>query len=154
MGWPWKVHARHLAEAEWIAFRRSRVRSTAQFLLYDDAPLRDYPPNDPRHWGTFQTGLRTNEGKKKTAYAGYQRPIHLVRGRRKVTVFGLYRPADDAIAARVQFRRRGSSRWRNVKTTKTNGHGFLRTTIASRRRGWFRIAFEAGSTVYTRSVSR
>jgi hypothetical protein len=154
VGWSWKTHERYLAEAEWIAFRQKRVRSTAQFLLYDDAPLRDYPPNDPRHWGTFQTGLRTYEGKKKTAYAGYQRPIHLVRGRRKVTVFGLFRPADESIAARVQFRRRGTTRWRNVKKTTTNGRGFLLTTIKSRRRGSFRIAFEAGSTVYTRSVTR
>jgi hypothetical protein len=154
VGWPWKTHARYLAEAEWMAFRRPRVRSTAQFLLYDDAPLRDYPPNDPRHWGTFQTGLRTNEGRKKTAYAGYQRPIHLVRRRRDVTVFGLYRPASEPIAARVQFRPRGTKSWKNVKATRTNGAGFVSTKISSRRRGAFRIAFEAGSTVYTRSVNR
>ena len=51
LGWPWKTQARFLAQAEWLAYRRPRVRSTAQFLLYDDAPRRDLPGGATRALG-------------------------------------------------------------------------------------------------------
>jgi hypothetical protein len=154
VGWSWKTHARFLAHAEWLAYRRDRVRSSAQFLLYDDQPRRDYPESDPRYWGTFQTGLRTADGRKKTAYDGYQRTIHLIRRRRSVAVFGLYRPATEPTPARIQFKRRGTRRWRTVRRLTTNGAGYLLAEVRTRARGAFRIAFDAGKTARTRAVSR
>ena len=158
VGWPWRTQARYLAAAEWLAYRRSRVRSTAQFLLHDDAPRIDYPPSDPRHWGTFQTGLRTAEGKKKTAYAGYQRPIHVprrVRRGSRITVFGLYRPASSSTGVTVQFRREGRKRaGGNLLRTSTNGAGFVAVKVRARRSGAFRIGFQAGGgNVYTRAAA-
>jgi hypothetical protein len=156
VGWPWKTQARYLAQAEWLAYRRPRVRSTAQFLLYDDAPLRDYAPTDPRHWGTFQTGLRTSEGEKKIAYTGYQRAIHVpgrVRRGGGLRVFGLYRPATAAVAADVQFKREGRKRWQTLTTTDTNASGFLVLRREAHRSGAFRIGFHTGDrTVYTRAA--
>jgi hypothetical protein len=155
-GWSWRTHARYLAEAEWIAFRKSRVRSTAQFLLYDDAPLHDYPPDDPRHWGTFQTGLRTGEGRKKPAYAGYQRTIHVpprARRGRGLAVFGLYRPGAAAVQATVQFRRKGRKGWKTVARKTTNRSGFLVARPRASRSGAYRIGFLAGGrTAYTRAA--
>ena len=156
VGWSWKTHARYLAEAEWLAFRHPRVRSTAQFLLYDDAPRRDLPESDPRFWGTFQTGLRTLEGKKKLAYSGYQRTIHVptrVRRGRRVNVFGLYRPATSALDATVQFRRAGGKGWRTVARRKTSADGFVLVRRRATRSGAFRIGFRVGErTVRTRAA--
>ena len=156
IGWPWKTHARFLAQGEWLAYRRSRVRSTAQFLLYDDAPRRDFAEDDPRRWGTFQTGLRTAEGDKKAAYAAYQRLIHVpprARRGRRVRIFGLYRPASAPVEATVQFRRDGRGGWRTVATESTNRSGFLVVHRRARHDGAFRIRFRAGDrTVRTRAA--
>jgi hypothetical protein len=131
------------------------VRSTAQFLLFDDAPLRDYPPSDPRHWGTFQTGLRTAQGEQKTAYASYQRGIHVVRKPRPgraARVFGYYRAATGKTPARIEFRRRGGKRWRVVKEVETNADGFLLTKVAVRRAGTLRIAFGGDASGHSGSA--
>ena len=153
LGWPWKTQARFLAQAEWLAYRDRRVRSTAQFLLYDDAPRRDFPDSDPRHWGTFQTGLRTSEGEKKPAYSGYQRPIFIDRRGQRVLVFGLYRPATGAVAAEVQFRPEGARAWRTVEQAETNASGYVVLRAKESRAGAFRIAFESGDgTVRTRAA--
>jgi hypothetical protein len=157
VGWSWKTHARYLAEAEWLAFRNRRIRSTAQFLLYDDAPRSDVPESDPRHWGTFQTGLRTLQGKKKTAYTAYQRTIHVpgrARRGRRLTVFGLYRPATGRIDATVEFRRAGGRSWRRVASAKTNGSGFVVVRLRAGRSGAFRIGFRVGDrTLRTRAAA-
>jgi hypothetical protein len=156
VGWPWKTHTRYLAQAEWLAYRQPRVRSMAQFLLYDDAPLRDYSPDDPRHWGTFQTGLRTADGRRKPAYSGYQRTIYVpgrVNRGARLRIFGHYRPATAPVAAEVQFRRSDSKDWKAVTTAHTNPSGFLVVRRAARRSGMFRIGFRVGDrTVYTRAA--
>jgi len=157
VGWSWKTQARYLAAAEWLAYRRSRVRSTAQFLLYDDAPRIDFAENDPRYWGTFQTGLRTSDGKKKKAYAAYQRTIHVprrTRHGRRVAVFGEYRPATGATDAAIQFRRRGQSGWRTLFRTKTDASGFVVVRVKATRSGEFRIGFsDGGRRLYTRAAA-
>ena len=155
LGWPWKTQARFLAHAEWLAYRRPRVRSTAQFLLYDDAPRRDFAADDPRHWGTFQTGLRTADGEKKTAYAGYKQTIYVpgrVRRGERVRIFGLYRPATAPVQADVQFRREGRG-WRTVATESTSASGFLVLRREARHDGAFRLSFHVGDdTAKTRAA--
>ena len=154
LGWPWKTQARFLAQAEWLAYRRPRVRSTAQFLLYDDAPRRDYPAEDPRHWGTFQTGLRTADGKKKTAYAGYQRPIFVDAPRQaecwsSACIAPLTSPSRRRLSSSAPGRR--------LEDDLQNAHQpeRLRRVPARRRAasGAFRISFESGDgTVRTRAA--
>jgi hypothetical protein len=152
LGWPWKTQARYLAQAEWLAYRRPRIRSTAQFLLYDDSPRSDYPAEDPKHWGTFQTGLRTADGEKKTAYAGYQRPIFVDRRGGRVLVFGLYRPAREPREAAIAFKPSGGE-WKTVYRTHTNGDGYVVLRRGMRRAGAFRISFDSGDgTVRTRAA--
>ena len=55
-----------LNEADYIAWRDPRVRSVAQFLLYDSAPDSRYPPADFSYWDTFQTGLLFSSGRAET----------------------------------------------------------------------------------------
>ena len=144
-GWPWKTQARWLSHAEWLAYRKRRVHSTAQFLLYDDAPMNDSPPSSPQHWGTFQTGLKTHEGKRKPAYSSYQRGIHVIKrhGRAK-RVFGYWRAAPGRTPARIEFRREGRKRWRVVKRVETNAAGYLLARVDVRAAGTFRIVFSRG----------
>jgi hypothetical protein len=145
VGWSWKKQARFLQEAEWLAYRRNRVTSTAQFLLVDDAPRRDYPPSNPRHWGTFQTGLKTADGERKRAYASYQRGIHVIERRGRPTrVFGYWRAAPGPTPARIEFRRRGRKRWRLVEETETNASGYLLKKVDATAPGTFRIVFSRG----------
>ena len=143
VGWPWKTHARFLEEAEWLAYRNKRVKSMAQFLLYDDAPRRDESPSSPRYWGTFQTGLKTLDGEKKLAYATYQRGIHVIKGRGDTRrVFGYWRAAPGRTPANIEFRRKGKSRWRVVKRVETNASGYVLTKVQVRGAGTFRIDFD------------
>ena len=131
--------ARYLNHAEWIAWRNSDVRTLAQFLLRDDAePIS----------ATFQSGLQTIDGKRKGAYAAYRFPIHVpkakVRRGRQITVWGLPRPAVNGSrpAVEVQFRRRGSKRWRRVKTvTGDADRGYVNTRMRLRRSGAVRLAW-------------
>jgi len=153
VGWPWKLQARFLSHAELLAYRRSRVRSTAQFLLYDDSPLRDYPESSPRYWGTFQTGLRTANGKRKPAYRAYSRGIHVDRSARRgerLLVFAYYRPATAPLEATVQFRPTGEKRWQTVGSKLTDAHGHVIMHPEARRSGEYRARFSApGGTART-----
>ena len=147
-----------LAEATYLAYRNRRVASFAQFLLVDDGPLRQYKPDDPRHWGTFQTGLVTGQGRRKPAYEAFKRPIAVTPRRtrpgRRVRVFGQLRPAADGqrLSADVQFRAAGSKSWRRVaRVAVGNPRGFLDTRVRVRRSGSFRIAW--GGNDVTRAVT-
>ena len=115
--------AAYLNHAEYIAWRNGGVRTLAQFLLLDDEPPVER---------TFQSGLKTLGGRRKPAYGAYRRPIHVVDRRLRrgqaLTVWGLDRTVADGSRprAQVQFRRRGSSRWRTVATARGDaGKGYV-----------------------------
>lgn len=153
LGIPWSRHAAYLNHAEYLAFRNPRVMSMAQFLLVDDGPLRQFPPSDPRYWGTFQSGLRTSDGRNKSAYAAYQRPIHATRSRVRrgatVRIFGQLRSAANgsSLTAQLQFRTARSRRYRKVRTVRTsNPRGFMLARVRPRQSGWYRLVWRDGSS--------
>jgi hypothetical protein len=163
IGHSWGRQAAWLNEAEYLAFRRGRVSSMAQFLLVDDGPNTRYPPTSLRYWGsTFQSGLVTREGRYKPSFAAYQRPIdvtpRLTRRGRLLRVFGQLRPAPEraALSARIELRRRGSPRFRLVRTASTrNRRNYLLTHVFAAASGWYRIAWRdprTGRTLYSRAV--
>ena len=122
IGVSWRRQEAWLNEADYLAYRYRRVRSTAQFLLLDDGPNRKVPPNDPRYWGsTFQSGLVTLAGVRKPSFVSYQRPIHASPGRVRrgafVTLYGQLRPARNGarLTADVEFRPASSRAWRRVR---------------------------------------
>ena len=160
IGVSWSTQAAWLNEADFLAYRNPRVASSAQFLLIDDAPVRRYPADDPRHWGTFQSGLITQEGRRKTAYGSYARPIHAprrVRRGRRVRVFGQLREARGAsgLSARLQFRALGARKWRTVARRSTsNPRGFIQVFTRAGRSGRYRLLWKVGSrTRGTRAVT-
>jgi hypothetical protein len=139
-----------LDDATYLAFRNKRIASFSQFLLVDDGPLRQYKASDPRHWGSFQTGLVTLQGKRKPAYESFKRPISVVRSGRGLTTFGQLRTAGGRDAA-LQFRRRGSKTWKTVATATGNAQGFVVVSLARAARGSYRIAWSGDGT--SRAVS-
>jgi hypothetical protein len=137
-GVSWAKQAAYLAEAEYIASRNASVRTLSQFLLVDGG--------DPVT-STFQTGLRTNAGRAKPSLRGYRFPIHVVRRKRsrRMTVWGLARPAasDSRPRYRVEFRRRGSRRWRLLTTKRgAAGAGYVTARVRVPGSGAVRLRWE------------
>ena len=135
-GVTWAQQAAYLAQAEYIAFRNPSVRALSQFLLRDGG--------DPVS-RTFQTGLRTNGGRAKPSYRGYRFPIHVTRRGRRMTVWGLARPAAPESRPRyaIEFRRRGSARWRRLTTRRgMRGAGYVQARLRVPGPGAVRLRWE------------
>lgn len=117
-----------LNQAEYIAWRSSRVKTLSQFLLYDD---------DLKIPASFQSGLLSIDGKAKPSLAAYRFPVHVYRRRgARASVWGRLRPATGRTAVRVQVKR--GSRWRTVKTVTTAG--YFTTTVRARKSAQLRLA--------------
>ncbi|MFL5896237.1 MAG: cellulase family glycosylhydrolase [Thermoleophilaceae bacterium] len=68
-------------QAEWnnlgdyAAYRSERVFANTQFLLFDVAPLKQYPRNSKAYWFTYQSGLLTTAGRAKPSAFAYMMPF-------------------------------------------------------------------------------
>ncbi|MEX2195820.1 MAG: hypothetical protein WD844_11090 [Thermoleophilaceae bacterium] len=162
IGVSWSRQAAYLNHAEYLSYSNPRIASSAQFLLFDDGPLMEFQSSDPRHWGTFQSGLKTNAGREKRSYTSYQRPIHVsparVRRGRAVRVFGQLRSAPNGrrLSARLQYRSTRSRRYRTIKRlTVRNRRGYVLTRTRPRTSGYYRIVWRdpgTGKSLTTRRV--
>ena len=140
IGVPFSRQATWLGDATYLAFSNKRIASFAQFLLVDDGPVRSYKADDPRYWGTFQSGLVTAQGKRKPAYEAFKRPISVVHRGRGLRVFGQLRIAARR-GANIQFRARGSKSWKTVASAKGDARGFVVVALPRARTGSYRIAW-------------
>jgi len=120
--------------AEWIAYRNGRVRAFSQYLMRDD---REREGAD--RFGGFQSGLRTVAGEAKPAYDGFRLPLVALRGRTRTTLWGLVRPARARTSVVIEYRDRGSSRWRRLKGDRTNTRGYWTKTTRLVRSRRYRI---------------
>jgi hypothetical protein len=137
------THARqaaYLNQSEYIAWRNPRVRTLSQFLLIDD---------DIAIPASFQSGLVTRAGKRKRSYSAYRLPIWLPRSSARrgttVRVWGLLRPAPNgqAATADLQFRARGSRRWRTIRRVTTSSpRNYLQTGARITRTGHLRLQYQ------------
>ena len=129
--------AEYINESDAIAYRQSRVRSVAQYLLRDE-PLT----------GGFQSGLRFFDGSFKPAYAAYRLAIWVANSRDGVTVYGQTRPAKKGVAATVavQFHGFDSTAFKTIATvsTSTGNHSF--TKSLAKRSGLWRLRWTHPST--------
>jgi hypothetical protein len=152
--------AKWLNEAEYMTYNMPRIKSMAQFLLYDLPPLSQYPKGTRTYWSPFQSGLLYLNGKKKPAYNAFRLPIwvpHPSTGS-GVYVWGQIRPATfngGPQAGVLQFKRNGSKTWDWLSTIDTNSAGFLTTRVAIAHHGELRLKWTDGSndTYYSRTVS-
>jgi len=118
--------ATYLNQSDSLAFRDSRIRGVAQYLLVDDTRL-----------GGFQTGLRFADGRAKPGLEAYRFPVHVVRDGIFVRVFGQVRQAANGAreVVRVQVLLPGKP-WQTYKQLTTNSKGFVSTRLRSRRGRW------------------
>jgi hypothetical protein len=147
-----------------MAWRDPRVRSVAQFLLFDSKPVPRYQPTSFNYWDTFQTGLlyadtgKPNSVRPKPAFSAYRLPIWLpstrVAGGGDLFVWGQLRPGPDAtrLHAKIQWRRKGG-RYRTIATVTVpakNTEGYFTTRVRPPGTGYLRIAW---STYGSRGVA-
>jgi hypothetical protein len=97
--------AEYLNRAEYMSWRNGRVRSSAQYELFDEPDV-----------GAFQTGLRYRSGKAKPSYAAYRLPIWAFKRGSYKYVWGMVRPAGDRQQATVQHYDAKRRTWRTTRT--------------------------------------
>jgi hypothetical protein len=128
--------AEQLNEKEELSWRYPRLRSYAQYLLWDD-PRRPGPRDVA--WSGFQTGLRFGQGPAKPAWNAYRLPLVVHRAGAGVRIWGRVRPGSGRRA--VQLAVRGAGGWRDAgRRVRTDGDGFFtarRRAVAAYR---FRVA--------------
>jgi hypothetical protein len=154
--------AEFLNQADYMAWRNPRVRSVAQFLLYDSRPNSRYKPSDFRYWSTFQTGLLFANGKPKPGYVAYRTPIWIpsphVRRHGTMFVWGQLRPAPHDVSQVAQIQWRGArGGYKTIATVKvaTGGEGYLTTIVRPPGTGTVRIAWTSarGAHFVSRAVT-
>jgi len=119
------AQARSLNEADRLFYKDRRIRSVAQFELYD-AP-------EPRNRDVFNTGLRFIDGGLKPAWKAYRIPLTVERiAPGVVEVWGQVRPAQGRVTALVKANRRRDGRPFRVRRVRTNRSGFFQIRV---RRG-------------------
>ena len=130
------------AIAERIAYDNPRVTAFSQYLL------RDSDPTGPKQYGGFESGLRFADGKPKPSLPAFRLPLAARRsGAKKVSIWGLVRPASPAIlggitpitppgtgvtTATIVYADRGSSKFKTLRTVKTDARGYFTFSTAFR----------------------
>ena len=120
-------------EADRLVFGDRRVRSVAQYELYD--------VGNP---GEFNTGLRFADGEAKPSLAAYRMPLVVTRlGRDRVEVWGQVRPADGRVRPAIEIAR-GTAAGAVVGRPLTNAAGYYRFVVT--RRGAASLRYRASWT--------
>jgi hypothetical protein len=117
--------ARWLNQSDWMAYRMRRVRSVAQYELFDE-----------RDNGAFQTGLRYRSGRKKPGLRAYRLPIWVVERGRRSSIWGWARAGGSGGQVEIRYQRRRGRGWRRLKTVHPNSRGFLRVTTRRSAYRW------------------
>jgi hypothetical protein len=138
-----------LNEKEELSYRYPRLRSYAQYLLYDD-PERPGPPGVA--WSGFQTGLRFADGRAKPAWVAYRLPIVVHLGGSGVRIWGRVRPGKGTRAVQLQrlhFGRFAASGPR----IKTDGGGYFSATRPDQAKYRFKAFRADGNSIGTSRVA-
>jgi hypothetical protein len=123
------TQARYINQADWLAYRDSRVRAVSQYEL-----------NDPPEQDQFNTGLRKTDGSAKPSLAAYRLPIWVSRGR----VWGQVRAASGG-TAEIQWRSSSKKAFKTYKTVNLNSRGYFDQKV-SRRGGQWRLVSGADAS--------
>ncbi|HEX2162005.1 MAG TPA: hypothetical protein VHF88_09325 [Thermoleophilaceae bacterium] len=120
-------HAAAINEADRLFYGDRRVRSIAQYELFD--------VGNP---GEFNTGLRFADGERKPAFEAYRMPLVVTRlDANRVEVWGQVRPASGRTQAVIEIAGTGSV----VRRQRTNASGYYRFVL--RRAGAARLRYRA-----------
>lgn len=122
------------ARAERKAYGNARVRGFSQYLLTDD------DPTGKNRWNGFETGLIDHTGKTKRAYDGFRLVLDArPKGKKRVSLWGLVRPAEGRTTVRIERKTRRAKRYSHWKTLRTSARGTFSTT--DRRRDGVRYRY-------------
>jgi hypothetical protein len=151
--------AAYLNEADYISWSNARVKSVAQFLLYDAAPNALYTSTQFDYWDTFQTGLLFQSGKPKPSFYAYLMPIWIPQPKARLGtstfIWGQVRPADRLGAQKVTVEWRPTDgKYQTIGTTMTTaGTGYLTTHVKLPGTGYIKLAWKLGkATTHSRAV--
>lgn len=129
------------AEAEKIAWENPRVTAFSQYLLEDETA-------NSKGSG-YRTGLETSSGAEKPLYQAWPIPLVVSSSGSGYSLWGLVRPAVGVTEVHVYVQARGSSRWRSLKTVKTNSLGDW-TLHSSTQGSHWRVSWRSpGGSIYT-----
>ena len=112
------------AISERLAWNQPRVKQFSQYLLRDDLP-RPGPKDD--RYGGFESGLRFAGGKAKLSYSSFPVPLTALRTGRKVSLWGLARPAGKR--TKVTVLAGHGSAFATYRKYTTNAHGYFAKTV-------------------------
>lgn len=150
----------YLNESDYMAWKDTRIRSVAQFLLYDSAPNHAYKPGQEGYWGTFQTGLLYQRGEIKPAYYAYRMPIFIpettFRRGTRTFIWGQARPADQLPSQTVSiiWRPAGGSSFRTIAHARTGEQGYISTRVRLPGSGTVKIGWtHDGVAEHSRGVA-
>jgi hypothetical protein len=130
--------AEYRSISEWYAWKNRRVAAFSQYLMRDDDPR---PGSKYSRYSGFESGLRGSSGKAKLSYSGFRLPLVADARGHSVYFWGLVRPKHARTRAVVQIRKRGSKRWRKLKTVTTNTRGYFRSRTSLRRGAQYRVVW-------------
>ena len=140
--------AAYLNEADYMAWQNPRVRSVAQFLLYDAAPDPRYTPHQFGYWDTFQTGVLFANGSPKPSLFAYRVPIWIphpaARLGSSTFVWGQVRPADSLGSQPVQILWRPASGggYRTIGTAHTTAFtGYVTANVHLPGTGYVKLSW-------------
>ncbi|MEA2198985.1 MAG: polysaccharide biosynthesis protein PslG [Solirubrobacteraceae bacterium] len=139
--------AYYLNWSEYLEWANPRIRSDAQYLLFD-APG---PPGNVTTESVFSSGLSFLDGKPKATYAAFQLPLYLpttsTSSGHALTVWGQVRAAPYAQRdsgstqqVEIQFQPSSGGSWTTVSTaTITNSAGYFRVPVTFPSSGSVRL---------------
>jgi len=131
-----------LNEKEEQSYRYPRVRSYAQYLLYDDPPREG--ATEKEVWSGFQTGLRFTQGEQKPAWDAYRLALVVERVETGVRIWGHVRPGTGA--RRVDLERVPGGTRRRIETDSA---GFFTVRLPAEGRYRYRAYAKDGKTIGT-----
>ncbi|MEA2140524.1 MAG: hypothetical protein QOC91_623 [Solirubrobacteraceae bacterium] len=136
LGVPVAQQAEFDAIAEKIAWSNPRVAAFSQYLLVDD-PLGGKPGSSV-NGGTigFQTGLEYLGGKAKPLYFGWPVPLTVSKSGHGYSLWGLVRPTAGATKVTVLVQRKGSRKYKTLKTVTTNSLGYWTLRSSTKGAHW------------------
>jgi hypothetical protein len=123
------AQAQYLNQADYMSWRDGRLRSYAQYEMFDE-----------RDTGAFQTGLRFEDGRAKPGLDAYRLPVWAFKRGSYTYVWGMVRPARGGTqAAVVEYYDARTRKWKRVRTVSVGGSKrfvYLRTKARGK---YFRI---------------
>jgi hypothetical protein len=109
------AQALYIAQSDYLAWGNSRIRSVAQYELFDEPAL-----------DTFQTGLRFVDGRAKPGLDAYRTPVWPFEKNGYRYVWAMVRGATTAQPATVEYASKSSGPWKRVRTvTVDRSHRFI-----------------------------